>query len=198
MKEMKRFPRIYLLTILFSLSILLSCSDNSAGPDEGPSGRGQASFTIAGDITGQKTGIAEFYSFSAFGVHTWSISIFDIGPSTYELDFTIIDTSSISRPVNGIYNLDTNLAPTIGFKAIYSNIIGNNVTEYTPFISAVFCPEITGDGGTLTIENSTDDRVSGKFEFTASNFDFDESGNCVVLGAVTVKGEFDAKKTSLN
>jgi hypothetical protein len=197
MNKMKRFQHIYLFTILFSLSVLLSCSDNSAGPDEGPSGKGQASFTITGDITGQKTGIAEFYSFSAFGVHTWSIDIYDIGPTTYDLSFSRVDLSPISRPATGNYTLNSDFMDTSGFTVIYSTGSGNSAVEYTPIFSGL-CPELTDEGGTLTIENSSDDRVSGKFEFTASNFDFDASGNCVVLGTITVKGEFEAKKTSLN
>ncbi len=197
MNRMKRFHRIYLLTMLFSLSVLFSCSDNASGPDDGPSGRGQASFTITGDISGQKTGIAEFYSFSAFGVHSWTIDIFDIGPSTFELSFVRVGNSPISRPAPGNYSIGSDFLNSSGFTAFYTHGTGNNATEYAPLFSG-FCSENTEEGGTLTIENSSDDRVSGKFEFKASDYDFDESGNCEVLGTITVKGEFDAKRTSLN
>lgn len=196
MNRMKRFHKIYLLTMLFSLSVLLSCSDNAAGPDEGPSGSGQASFTISGDISGQKTGRAEFYSFSALGVHLWSIDVFDVGPSTFELSFQRIGTSPISRPAPGNYSISSDFLDSSKFSAIYTHVTGNNATEYTPIFSDL-CSGNTEEGGTLTIENSSDDRVSGKFEFTASDTGFDELGNCEVLGTITVKGEFDAKRTTL-
>jgi len=193
---MKSYHHLHLYTIIILLFAFLSCSDSSAGPDEGPSGGGSASFTVSGAVNGQKSGIAEFYSFSAFGVHTWTIDIFDVGPSTFELSFVRVGNSPISRPAPGNYSIGSDFLDSSGFTAFYTHGTGSNSTEYAPIFSG-FCSDNQGEGGTLTIENSSDNSVSGKFEFKASDYDFDESGNCEVLGTVTVKGEFDAKKTTL-
>lgn len=186
----------HLCVAILSFFLFLSCSDNSAGPDAGSGGRGSASFTVTGAVTGQNSGIAEFYSFGAFGVYTWTIELYNNAPQTFEITFTKVGTSPISRPAPGTYNLRTGLLDT-GFTAVYGNISGRDVTEYTPIFSDL-CPAASGDGGTLTIESSSEDRIKGTFEFVGSDFDFNESGTCIVLGTVEVKGEFDARRIVLD
>src|SRR5690625_7155205 len=64
------------------------------------------------------------------------------------------------------------------FVNIENNDFGNAV-EYSTFESV----------GTLTIETSTDERVTGHFEYTAHTDD--DMGN--ISGTINVSGSFDAK-----
>ncbi len=199
MKKKNKFKALLLLTgLCLVITMAVSCSDNSAGPDDGPGGKGQASFTISGAVSGQKTGVAEFYNFSAFGIHTWTIDIYDLGPSTYELSLFKVSNSPISNPAPGSYDLGNDLFTNDGFVATYTDGVGPNSTEYSPILSAL-CPGVSEDeGGTLIIESSNNDRIKGSFSFKGSDFDFDDNGNCVVLGTVTVSGQFNATKTNLD
>lgn len=54
--------------LLFALAVLASCSDSSSSDDGGRFG--EVSFNISRDISGQKSGMADFHSMSSYGVST--------------------------------------------------------------------------------------------------------------------------------
>lgn len=173
------YPVIIMAFIFFS-----SCSDDPSGPDL--SG-GDVSITVTGDIEAELSGMADFDGMqSGQNVHTWEISFNDFNPQTYTMLFLKSEEEEFPQPAEGAYSIgDLNDE----FNAFYLHVEGNfDTTEFTTFD---LCG--TGDaGGTLTLENSTENEVVGRFDYRALHEDFDESGVCRVLGSVRVRGEFKA------
>lgn len=164
-------------TMVFFLLLTLSCSDNSSGPDD--NGLGEASFTIAGDLEGEKTGIANFRAFEMSGIYTWDILIQDTGQITYDISFSMLSDEAIERPEPGTYDIALSGFGGEDFNGSYSDYNDSqfNPTNYTVGISST--------SGTLNITNSSEDLVEGTFQFTAVDAD---SG-----GTITVsEGEFSA------
>ncbi len=176
------------------------CSDNSSGPDL-DNGMGQVSLTVSGDVQGQKTGQADFYGDEpgGQGIHYWELSFNDFSPQTYSMQLSLMDFEEIPRPSPGTYEIGfdpPNPFQEQGesvFFGIYTHIPNGSFSNAVEFETGLFCTEESPRGGTLVITNSSSESVSGSFQFTAANYDFDDSGNCVLSGEVEVSGEFNAR-----
>ena len=161
--------------------------DPDTGPEPGDD-LGEVELTLSGDLDGVRAGMADFYGQEAAGLHLWEISMHDFSPQTFSLTLIRSALDSVQRPDVGTYEIDGN---DTGFSAIFTHIPDGdfaNVTEYAD----VLCRDEFGLGGTLTIETSSDELVTGRFQFTVADVDLDASG-CVALGSIDVEGEFTAR-----
>lgn len=194
--------KILIISITMTITLLLTwgCSDNSSGPDLGGD-FGQVSLTVSGDVQGEKTGQADFYGDEpgGQGIHYWELSFNDFSPQTYSLTLSLMDFDEIQRPGSGTYEIgfDTpNPFEERGepvFLGIYTHIPNGSFTDAMEFETGLFCTEESPRGGTLVITSSSSSEVSGSFSFKAANYDFDDSGNCIVNGEIEVEGEFNAR-----
>jgi len=109
----------------------------------------------------------------------------DFNPQTFSLTFSLISFDAIERPEAGTYDL----VETDGFSVVYVNIENQDLVNTREFTN-VFCNE--SDNGTLTISSSSESEIRGSFNTTLSEFEIDDSGQCVILGTVNVTGSFRA------
>lgn len=174
------FKKLNILMLSIILLAAFACSDNST-KSGGEPGKGEGSFTISGDLEGEKTGISNFRAFEMSGVHTWDINILDQNPITYTIDFRLMSDEPIERPQPGTYELSTSSFDGTTFSGTYTFFEDN---QMDPDGYIVGLPGSDTEG-TLIITSSSEDLVEGTYQFTAKNI---ESG-----GTITVSnGEFSA------
>lgn len=173
------FKKTKSLFISITLLAAFACSDSST--DSKTADKGAGSFTISGDIEGEKSGIANFRAFEMSGVHTWDINILNQDPITYTIDFRLMSDEPINRPQPGTYELSTSSFDGSTFTGTYS-FFGDNQMDPDGYLIAI---PGSNTKGTLIITASSEDLVEGTFQFTAKNI---ETG-----GTITVSnGEFSA------
>lgn len=177
-----------LLITFFSMAILLgglSCSDNSTAPDNDTPG--ESSVVVSGTIEGEYSGWATFNKADLpQDMQSWSIDMTD--NSTFTLSLSIASTGSISRPEAGTYTIGHSIGfDSSDFAAIFTDIETGGVGAGADYeYSTVGSEETTG---TLVIEESSDNEVSGHFSFNGAG-EIDENGN--IIDPVTIEGEFRA------
>ncbi|TVR12819.1 MAG: hypothetical protein EA391_14780 [Balneolaceae bacterium] len=151
----------------FSISILLAftltfCSDDvSTGPDLDD--LGNVEFSVTGDIEANVEGIAQFGSVG--DGTSWEISFTDRGAQTFSLVISKIDTEGTEQPSPGVYEIGSSPIADDEFMSVYTDLQSEAAggTEYSTK---------HGDtGGTLEINESSADQVSGTFSFTAVALD---------------------------
>lgn len=171
--SMKKF-----ICLIFAFALLSSCSDSTSSTDDD---LGEVNFEISGDLSGQKSGVADFYGMSSSGVHTWEISMTDIGPQTFSFQIMKFSDEEITRPGTGTYSIGPDFIGDDDFTAYFTVIEGD--TEYSA--------SEEGYGGTVTITTSDSDLVEGTFEVTLADYDI-EAGEAV--GELTItEGQFSAR-----
>lgn len=173
---------------LFAVILFISCSDDSTtSEDNGNSNLGEATIVVSGDVEGERSGLADFWSSNQAGTHLWDISMNDLNPQTFSFSFTWFSVQQIERPEAGTYTIDNSTLPTVTYTHVENEDFGNAV-DYTNTV----CPNETSTGGELVITSSTDEEIVGSFDVTLSNTDIDEMGNCVNNGTIQVTGDFTA------
>jgi len=183
------FFKVSMLSILSIL--LLSFIACSSDDDASPSGSnfGDFQLDVSGDFNAQKSGFADFDGLEAFGSQTWEISMNDNNPSTVSLQFMLFSAiGEVNQPSPGTYEIGFESNSDSVFTAIYTHIPDGNFSETVEYSTLP-----TGDqvyGGTLVIETSNANVVSGSFDFTAAKVDDDFN----VVGEISVSGEFNARK----
>lgn len=188
---------LFLIIAFIGLLVVWGCSDSSSGPDLGDAG--QVSLTVSGDVEGQKTGMADFYGQDLGGIHYWELSFNDFSPQTYSLQLSLQDFEEIERPGPGSYEIGFDVPNPFGergetvFLGIYTHIPNGSFSNAVEYDTGILCDDDRPQRGTLVISSSTSSQVSGTFNFTATSYDFDNSGNCVILGEIEVTGEFSAR-----
>ena len=177
---------------IFALVVISLASISCSSDDEGSSENldfGNFELSVTGDFTQETNGFADFDSLSAFGVNSWEISMNDINPSTVSLQLSLVSsTGEVSQPSPGTYEIGFDANSSDVFSAIYVHIPDGNffeTVEYTTFSTAD-----QAYGGSLIIETSNANVVSGSFNFTAAKVDDDFN----VIGEIAVSGEFNARK----
>ncbi|WP_141691557.1 DUF6252 family protein [Rhodohalobacter halophilus] len=165
------------LTLLLSILIFSfcgGCSDSTSNDDLDE--LGTVTFEVSGALEGDKEGMADFYSMSAYSLYTWEISTHDFNPQSFSLQFQRTSQSEIENPEPGTYSIgggpDDYLAIFTDTEAGFADAV-----EYSTFSE--------GTGGTLEITHSSDDLIRGTFSFTASS----EGGETVTI----TNGQFEAK-----
>lgn len=177
-----------LLITFFSIAILLvglSCSDNSTAPETDTPG--ESSVEVSGTIEGDYSGWATFTEAELpFDMHSWRINMTD--NNSFKLSLSIESTGSISRPEVGTYTIGQTIGSNASdFTAIFTDLASGGVGAGSDFeYSTVGSEETTG---TLVIEESTENDVSGHFYFKGAG-DIDENGN--IIDPITTEGEFRA------
>ncbi len=144
------------LLIVLSLS-LLSCSDSSTGPSTPGDDNGDvnASFTVSGEVEGNKTGFGEAY-----------FQVLDEG-----LDFELyIEGENFELYIQtlGFLNANSVEARTYQIGSFESEL--NAGFDFTGDDDITFDTFIEGTGGTLTISSVAPGRMAGTFQFTASAY----------------------------
>lgn len=184
----------FLIAFLFLIGV--SCSDNSKGPDT--DGFGEITLTVTGDVEAERTGIADFHGLDQGSIKSWEIHGNDVSPQTFSLSMSHISTDPIERPGTGSYEITYPVAQIPGedpgpmtFSPAYTHIENGDFTSAVEY-SYVICADDFPGGGTLNITSSSDEEISGTFQFTAHNVDVDDMGNCILNGTVHVNGSFDA------
>lgn len=175
--------KISLIFTLIISTIFLSCSSDDDNNSHGNSELGSVTITLSGDLEGTRTGFADFHLQEVGSVHSWSLSFYDYNPQTFSSSLMIAGLGGVSKPTPGTYEIGFAANDSNVFFGSFVNIENNdfgNAVEYSTFESV----------GTLTIETSTDERVTGHFEYTAHTDD--DMGN--ISGTINVSGSFDAKK----
>jgi len=173
---------LFISSLLIIFLGFTACSDSSTNSSS-QMNTGTGSFTISGDVEGNKTGIADFRAYESAGVHTWDILIYDHNPMTFNVSFNLLSNDPIDRPSVGTYELSTGNFQGTEFMGIF--------TDYSEGMSQSegYNVGIGGTGGTLTITTSSENLMEGTFEFTAVTFDDDGA----IDGSVSVTdGEFSA------
>lgn len=174
--------KISLIFILIYSTFLLSCSsddDNSADL----SGFGSATVNLSGDLEGTRTGMADFHYHELGSMYMWEISFHDLSPQTFALTLMLQSHEPISRPTPGTYEIGFDPLDPDVFSASFINIEDSNFVDSVEY-------DTFDNGGTLTIETSTDEKVTGHFEFTANSRD----DNFNSTGTIHVSGSFEALK----
>lgn len=177
--------------ILVLLLSLISCSSDDDNPNNGQE-FGSFELTVTGDIEATKSGFADFTQFNFSSLQDWSIDMFDPNGSSQTMDLSISTSSAVedvSRPEPGTYDIGFSATDPSVFSAIYVHIPNGNFSESVEY-STLPISDDTSYGGTLTITTSTENTVSGSFEFTAAKVD----DNLNITGEINVSGEFTANK----
>jgi hypothetical protein len=192
---LKSYSKFFILFTALSF-LLISCDDSSTNTDDDIA---DASVSVTGDVNADLSGQAYFSEMDdgPGGIYSWQIVLNDFNPQTFSLQFQHVSNDPIEQPAEGTYEIrtgsetpfDENENPV--FTGIYTDIEDGDYADATEY-STHLCDEETDLGGTLVIETSETDLISGTFEFTAANIDFDETGNCVIHGTIEVSGEFTA------
>ncbi len=186
MNSIKKYIK-HLTPMIVFIFALSGCSDNSSSTTSSDEHFGYISLTVTGAIDAvhecdNSPGCVVSFGRSQFeiGNNTYYTWLIESGDYTSFLPFEISTTSintAVSRPSPGTYDIGSEMAPS--FSAGYSNIEGGLNDDHSY--------ETTNQtGGTLTIESSTNERVTGSFEFTAVHID---EGNSQT---VTISGRFEA------
>jgi len=130
----------------------------SSDPATDP-GLGTASFTISGDIEGEREGIANFRAFEMSGVHTWDINILDQSPITYTIAFMLWSDEIIEWPSPGTYNLVMGNFDGTEFHGTYSDM-SESSTHPEGYVVNLPGSETQG---TLNITSSSENLVNSVF-----------------------------------
>lgn len=184
----------FLIALLFLIGV--SCSDNSKGPDT--DGFGEITLTVTGDVEAELTGIVDFHGLDLGSMNSWEIHGNDFSPQTFSLTMSHISTDPIERPGSGSYEITHPVADVpweepgpMTFSPTYTHIENGNLAGGVEY-SYVLCTDEFPGGGTLNITSSTADKVSGTFQFTAHNIEFNDMAECILQGTIHVSGSFDA------
>ncbi len=174
------------ITVCLILSFFLTaCSDNGNDPDVDTPG--DATVTISGEIEGEHEGWGLFNQSELPQGEDWGIQLTNNSSFHVQISLWSID-GSVTRPSPGSYTISSE---TSDFTGIYTDLESGGIGAGADYEYSTIHEET---GGTLIIESSTDEEVSGSFEFVAAH-DTDEHGN--VYGFVTVSGEFTATNQNL-
>gem|GEM_PF-2089226 len=182
LKSLNDMKNISWIILPLACLFMVACSsddDNGGSPLPDSS----ASFTISGDIEGEKTGLASAILVESAGTYIFDIGMSDAagGGQTFSLSFFIGPSDEeIEVPEPGDYTIATTNAGD--FWVVYTELEGVDGREYG---------SIWETSGTMTITASGDDFIEGEFEFEAAG---DPDDALEPQGSITVtNGEFRAE-----
>jgi hypothetical protein len=163
-----------MIPALISASLLLpACGDSSSNPAE-PAEGGSYSANVTGDLTASLSGSAFFGTETSQG-ETGFVVVMGSGTSA-SAHAVILGVIGSGRPATGTYAINDE----DGWTAIHT--VGQNQQSGGSFLGA---------SGTVTITESTAQRVKGSFQYVASGFlaaPNSEPGQA----QITVTGQFSA------
>ena len=188
-----KYVKHVLLASLISFA-LVSCSDDddkNSGPAGGTpdpsSDLGNITLAVTGDVEAEHSGMADFFQMDVGNTRIWELNMHDYSPQTFDLTLMLTSTpDKISRPEPGSYTIGFSGTDPYVFHGMYSYIEDSdyaNSREYSTMWSET--------NGTLIIETSTEQTITGTFEFTANHYDDDTQEKS---DPITVSGSFSANK----
>ncbi len=187
---MKHLKKIYTILIATLISTTMSScgsdDDNGSGTPNPDEMFGYISVTITGAIEAtheceNRASCVVVFSENVTeagntAIYSWAVETGDYNTFIFSINTTSFN-SPVSRPTPGTYEIGSEMSPF--FSAGYSNIEGglNDDQSY----------RTTSDvGGTLVIESSSNEKVTGSFQFTAIHIDEGDDRT------INVNGEFIA------
>lgn len=187
--------RAQLLLLAALLLPLAACDSSGSNDDEPAVDDGRVNVSISGEATGSFDGFAYFYEYTDpdtdntfFGL---LLSNTDTeSPSTMAEFVTIVRQSS--RPGTGTYSfadLDTDLGMDDLPSDLFVAIVSSASTDKEVFSFYV------SNGGSLTIDRSSDEEVMGSFEINATGIRVVDGGQTEEVD-ITVEGTFNANPSS--
>lgn len=195
-------------SIIMAMALLAvsGCSDGLFGGDDDDSdeqGSHNLSFSISGDVEDEKTGVIGFWGAGESGFaneseHQWQMSSEDSnpGPQTFRLDFIFrFDDEPVNRPGVGDFGVGDNTTMEGPEEPVFTVTYVD--TQQSIAYSSHFI-QLCGDvdeyehSGILSIQSSTDELVTGSFEFEAYSCDGGTIGETIVI-----TGEFEAPRLDL-
>lgn len=184
-----RLPLFLLIALLLPLS---ACDSGGSNDDEVAVEDGRVNVSISGEASGSFEGFAYFFDATdpntgqaVFGL---VLSNADTETPSMNSQFVVIARLS-SRPGPGTYNfadidedadLD-DLQPDQFIALVSSAVADEDIVGF--YVS---------DGGSLTIERSSDDEVAGSFRIDATGFELSPDSQQPTEVDVTIEGAFDA------
>ena len=180
-----------LTAIVLMAALTVSCSDNGTSSSDDGSLFGSITVDVSGAIEAQhecinSSGCVVSFGLDEFEILNTTFFTFSIDSGTFTtflLDFNTTSLNEpISRPAAGTYTLGSGDYPS--FNGGYSNIEQGRNDEFS-------FDTTENVGGTLIIETSTNERVTGIFEFDAIHIDAGDNRT------VTITGTFEAVNMEL-
>jgi hypothetical protein len=188
--------RAGLLLLAVLLLPLTACDSGGSNDEEADVEDGQVRISISGEASGSFDGFAYFYEYTDpnsgetyFGLVLTNTNTET--PSTTSEFITIVRESS--RPGTGTYsfaNADDDLDADDLQSDLFVAIVSSATTDQDVFGFYV------SDGGSLVIDQSSNDTVSGSFELNATGFRFASGSQQPEEVTITVEGAFNANPSS--
>ena len=200
------YMKLNSIIIAVAMLAAFACSDGIFGSDDDDPEEQDShnlSFSISGDFEEEKTGVMGFWgagesSFDNESEHHWQMlsEDSDPGPQTFRLDFVFLyQDEAVWRPDVGDYGIGDNSVMEGPEEPVFSATYID--TQRSTAYSSLFI-QICGDvdeyehSGVLSILSSTDELVTGSFEFEAYSC---EGGN--IGETIVITGEFEAPRLDL-
>ncbi|MEX0844695.1 MAG: hypothetical protein WD022_05415 [Balneolaceae bacterium] len=181
--------RLGLVSIILSLTIFLSCSNNSTDSDVLDVGEGIGSFTVTGDVEAEREGVSYFTVTRSDGdllgirIHIEKAHPLDRDDSyNSDYSFTLLADKD-GEPftlTTGTYEIGLLSDDNLAFAGVYTHRISADVVN--GYQSA-------DQGGSITISSSSDEMIQASFEFKAIDYGDGAEEDKVV----TISGEFTSK-----
>ncbi len=180
MKKIYRYP-----AIILTLLILISCSDNAAGPDGSDLNQGEGAFTVTGAINAEHSGEAWYTVDPRDDGTVFQLFVSDVefsaNPDTNEnVTFVLEFRQDFGSDSFSISTGEYNLGASAPFRGMFADVA--TATAY----------ETMGNsGGTLNITSYSSGLVEAEFEFSATG---PEGGSVTVTGglrASCIGGQFN-------
>lgn len=183
------------LLLLAALLLPLTACDSGGSNDDAPEvAEGRVNVSVSGETSGSFEGFAYFYEATdpapdsddtVFGL---VLSNTDTENPSTNGQFIFIARQS-SRPGPGTYDF-VDLGSDAGSDDLDSD-------QFAAWVSPAISDEnvfgfYLSNGGTLTIDRSSDDGVAGRFEINATGFQFTNQSQEPEEINVTIEGAFDA------
>ncbi|MEX0608281.1 MAG: hypothetical protein WD016_12790 [Balneolaceae bacterium] len=181
--------KLGLVSVLFSLTIFLSCSNSTDSDESEESAVASSTFTVTGDLEAKQEGIAYFTELNNDGnLVRVSIHLVETHPQdrdeNTESDYSLILVADMSgEPFTlstGTYEIGKLSDEELNFTAVYTHrISGSQVNGYNT----------EDQSGTITITSVSDNWIEATFSFAAINYD-DGHGEDE---HISISGEFNAE-----
>lgn len=184
-----KYVKLTFLSILPLLFFSLTCCSSDDDSASNETNFGDFNLNVSGDFNATKSGFADFDKLDINTFETWELNMIDTNPQSLSLTLSLNSaTSEINQPTPGTYEIGFEPNSNSIFSVVYTHIPDGNFSESVEY-TTLPVDDNGSFGGTLTIETSNSEVVSGNFEFTVAKLD----DNFNVDGTINVSGTFSAR-----
>ncbi len=166
----RKYSSLVSVTLLLAVGFMLlatsvSCNEDTASALEVEPLPATGSFLVTGTINREVSGEASFQIEAMNGSTSLEILIIDDFIDEFQLDLFLVYQGSGTLPNAGTYSIGGDPDDENIFRA-YLNFFGGGFGD-----GVLFSTDNVEDAGTLTISQSTTERISGTFQFEARTLD---------------------------